>query len=61
MLYRQLATRLAPHPLYYLQSSVNVEIRWHRFVHTLRNQGRSKTDIDEACHGACDALIELQQ
>ncbi|MDT6963384.1 biliverdin-producing heme oxygenase [Cupriavidus sp. SZY C1] len=61
VLYRQLAGRLAPHPLHYLGAGQSPGPRWQQFLHALRASVREPADIALACAGAqaaFDALLD---
>jgi heme oxygenase len=60
VLHRQLAERLAPHPLRYLAADgLAPGPRWQHFIRTLRAEVHKEADIDAACTGACDAFDSL--
>lgn len=60
VLYRKLATRLAPHPLHYLGAQDGQPgPRWQRFLAALRNQVTTAAQCADACSGACDAFDAL--
>lgn len=64
VLYKQLQTRLAPHPLRYLKGSdAGPGPRWRAFMGALRAHVRTDEEIAEACAGACaafDAILALR-
>jgi heme oxygenase len=60
VLYRQLAHRLAPHPLRYLQGDgAGTAARWRQFVAMLREQVASPAAVQAACDGAVAAFKGL--
>lgn len=63
VLHRRLATRLAPHPLRYLQGHGGTGARWREFVERLR--GSLAADhpeaVEAACAGACAAFDGLER
>lgn len=59
VLYRQLATRLAPHPLQYLGAGHSPGPRWQQFLQALRAAVREPADIALACAGAQRAFDDL--
>jgi len=60
VLHRQLAERLAPHPLGYLNGGgVAPGPRWQLFIRSMRAEVRDEEDIAAACAGACDAFDSL--
>lgn len=60
VLYKRLASRLAPHPLRYLRGEFEGPgPRWKEFVEALRGAVRTPADIDEACAGARDAFDRI--
>ena len=61
VLYRQLAPRLAPHALRYLQGDgAATGARWKLFVAQLRQQVVSAPAVNAACDGAVAAFAALQ-
>ena len=60
VLYRQLAERLAPHPLNYLQGAgEQTGTHWKAFIAQLRAQAFSPAEIRSACDGAVHAFETL--
>lgn len=59
VLYRQLATRLAPHPLQYLHASKAPGPRWQHFLQALRAAVNDPASIALACDGARRAFDDL--
>lgn len=59
VLYRQLAERLAPHPLQYLGAGRTPGPRWQQFIHALRANVREPAEIAQACAGAKRAFEDL--
>lgn len=60
VLYRQLAERLAPHPLNYLQGAGELTgAHWKAFIDQLRAQAFGPADVRSACDGAVDAFETL--
>jgi heme oxygenase len=60
VLYAQLATALAPHPLRYLRGNGDGPgPRWRSFMLALRAQVRTPAEIAEACAGACAAFDRI--
>lgn len=62
VLYKRLAERLAPHPLYYLRGEGAPGPRWQQFIAALRGAVTTAPQIEEACRGArlaFDSLITL--
>ncbi|MBU70140.1 MAG: heme oxygenase [Cupriavidus sp.] len=59
VLYRQLAQRLAPHPLQYLGAGQSPGPRWQQFLQALRAGVLTSTDIALACEGARRAFDDL--
>lgn len=60
VLHRQLAERLAPHPLRYLHADgVTPGPRWQHFIRTMRAEVQDDAGIAAACAGACDAFDSL--
>lgn len=59
-LYRQLAERLAPHPLNYLQGAgEQTGAHWKAFLTQLRAQAFGPAEVRSACDGAVDAFETL--
>ena len=57
VLYRELAGRLAPHPLDYLRGAGKATgARWTAFLAELRGRVRTASDITHACSGAVHAF-----
>jgi len=62
VLYRQLAERLAPHPLNYLQGAgEQTGARWKAFIAELRAQSFAPDAVRGACDGAVHAFELLLQ
>lgn len=62
VLYRQLAERLAPHPLTYLQGAgEQTGARWKAFIAELREQPFAPEAVRSACDGAVHAFDLLLQ
>jgi len=62
VLYRQLAERLAPHPLTYLVGAgEQTGAQWKHFVAALRAQAFNQEDVGAACEGAVEAFDLLLQ
>ena len=60
VLYRQLAERLAPHPLNYLQGAgEQTGAHWKAFIAQLRAQGFGPAEVRSACDGAVEAFETL--
>jgi len=60
VLYRQLAERLAPHPLNYLQGAgEQTGAHWKAFLAQLRDQAFGPADVRSACEGAVEAFETL--
>lgn len=60
VMFRQLAERLAPHPLRYLQGEgAGTGARWREFVALLRAQVASPAAVQAACRGATAAFAGL--
>ena len=60
VLYRQLAERLAPHPLNYLQGAgEQTGAHWKGFLAQLRAQAFGPAEVRSACDGAVDAFETL--
>ncbi|HSU22114.1 MAG TPA: biliverdin-producing heme oxygenase [Variovorax sp.] len=61
VLYKRLATQLAPHPLRYLRGAGEggPGPRWRGFMEALRTEVRSEVEVAEACRGACDAFDRI--
>ncbi|MGJ7519590.1 biliverdin-producing heme oxygenase [Variovorax sp. LT1P1] len=60
VLYRQLAERLAPHPLNYLQGAgEQTGAHWKAFLAQLRAQGFGPAEVRSACDGAVEAFETL--
>lgn len=61
VLYRQLAQRLAPHPLRYLHGDgASTGARWKLFIALLRQHIAPPPAVEAACHGARAAFAALQ-
>lgn len=62
VMHRQLAPRLAPHPLRYLQGrGSGTGAHWKSFLSLLRSHLSNPQDIAAACHGAQAAFTGLAQ
>jgi heme oxygenase len=62
LLFRQLAERLAPHPLTYLQGAgEQTGSHWKDFLAQLRAQAFGPEDMRKACDGAVEAFDTLLQ
>lgn len=62
VLYRQLAERLAPHPLNYLQGAgEQTGARWKAFIAELRAQHFAPEAVRSACDGAVHGFEQLLQ
>ena len=60
VLYRQLAERLAPHPLNYLQGAgEQTGAHWKAFLAQLRAQAFGPAEVRSACDGAVEAFETL--
>jgi len=59
VLYKRLASRLAPHPLDYLRGSGSPGPRWQQFLAALRANVVQPAQIEDACAGARDAFDRL--
>ncbi|MDM0120926.1 biliverdin-producing heme oxygenase [Variovorax arabinosiphilus] len=60
VLYRQLAERLAPHPLNYLQGAgEQTGAQWKAFLAQLRDQAFGPAEVRSACDGAVEAFETL--
>jgi heme oxygenase (biliverdin-IX-beta and delta-forming) len=60
VLYRQLAERLAPHPLNYLQGAgEQTGAHWKSFLAQLRAQAFGPVEVQSACDGAVEAFETL--
>jgi heme oxygenase len=61
VLYKRLATQLAPHPLRYLNGAgeAGPGPRWRAFMLALREQVQGEAQVAEACAGACDAFDRI--
>lgn len=60
VLYRQLAERLAPHPLNYLQGAgEQTGAHWKAFLAQLRAQAFGPAEVRSACDGAIEAFETL--
>lgn len=60
LLYRRLAEALAPHPLSYLAGDGPATgQRWQQVARALHHAVRRRSDVAQACQGACDALDKL--
>ena len=60
VLYQRLKERLAPHPLrYFAGEGSGPGPRWRAFMLALRAHVRSADEVDDVCHGACDAFDRL--
>ncbi|KQN75991.1 heme oxygenase [Duganella sp. Leaf61] len=59
VLYKRLASRLAPHPLDYLRGNGSPGPRWQQFLAALRANVVEPAQIEDACAGARDAFDRL--
>lgn len=59
VLYKRLATALAPHPLAYLRGNGSPGPRWQQFLAALRAHVLEPAQIEDACAGARDAFDRL--
>ena len=59
VLYKRLASRLAPHPLDYLRGNGSPGPRWQQFLAALRTNVVEPAQIEDACAGARDAFDRL--
>jgi heme oxygenase len=61
VLYKRLASQLAPHPLRYLSGAgeAGPGPRWRVFMLALREQVQGEAQVAEACAGACDAFDRI--
>ena len=59
VLYKRLASRLAPHPLAYLRGNGSPGPRWQQFLAALRTHVVQPAQIEDACAGARDAFDRL--
>lgn len=59
VLYKRLASRLAPHPLEYLRGNGSPGPRWQQFLAALRANVVEPAQIEDACAGARDAFDRL--
>jgi heme oxygenase len=59
VLYKKLATTLAPHPLGYLKGSGNPGPAWRDFIAAITARVTDEDQIAQACDGACAAFDRL--
>lgn len=61
VLYKRLATQLAPHPLRYLHGAGEggPGPRWRAFMAALREGVHTPHEVADACRGACDAFDRI--